>query len=132
MERRGRNRMARPARDRNLASHKDRRGSQSASPAGSLVVRLKFLGVPKPANSLNYTGFDPVLRRPIAVVKGDWVEVSREKARQLVEDFPGAWQEEKRIQGLVAKRGRSDETGGTDGTHDNESSESEEEKDHAV
>mgnify|MGYP001213462984 CR=1 FL=1 len=53
-------------------------------------MKLLFLGIP---GMLIYEGFDNN-RRPISCRKGDWVEVSQEKADRLLQDFPEAWRRE--------------------------------------
>lgn len=53
-------------------------------------MKLLFLGIP---GMLIYEGFDNN-RRPISCRKGDWVEVSQEKADRLLQDFPEAWRKE--------------------------------------
>lgn len=53
-------------------------------------MKLLFLGIP---GMLIYEGFDNN-RRPISCRKGDWVEVSQEKAERLLQDFPEAWRRE--------------------------------------
>lgn len=53
-------------------------------------MKLLFLGIP---GMLIYEGFDNN-RRPISCRKGEWVEVSQEKADRLLQDFPEAWRRE--------------------------------------
>ncbi len=53
-------------------------------------MKLLFLGIP---GMLIYEGFDNN-RRPISCRKGDWVDVSAEKADRLLQDFPEAWRRE--------------------------------------
>jgi hypothetical protein len=51
------------------------------------TIKLKFIGI----QGRGYKSLDHVTKNQISVMPGDSVELSKEKADQLLKDFPTAW-----------------------------------------